>query len=499
MVVRLTDVVLAERYRLIEPAPDRGLGEPWRARDLRREDATVLVKFFRAAEGGELPAEALKALRALRLLRHPAVPAVLNQGVHEGRAWVATEDAAGESVGTLLDRARARGERVELATLKALFDGAAEALAAAHAMSAPVLHAALTPGCVLQLTKPTRGASCALLDLGVGPWLGAAVDAPPRSARSLIARAPEVFAGAAVTVVTDVFLLGALFTEMLALPAAQGETMVAVTAARRREDVPEAVWLVLARAVEPEPSRRLQSVAELTRALDRAWTETPPRSEPRASSRSLLETFSTEESAGPSLASPSAPAPAPAPVASARPVFDLPSLPTPPPPAEPNPWATSVLQNRVEVPPVSAPAPAPNPWDSRVLRAEVPFAPPPPVASQDATVFEGASPFTDVSDEAATVYAAPRRGPPAPAARQDETVFAASPSVPVIPSGALPMNEPDGTLVAPSPIGVSPVFVRAPAPVAPPAGPPAFSTAMIVGFVLAALLVALGGFWLAYR
>ena len=129
----------------------------------------------------------------------------------------------------LLDRARSSGELPDLALLRWVFDGIAGAMEAAHAASLPLTHGALTPGSVIVLAAAARGVPCALLDLGLAPWLAPPSDAPARSARMLVARAPELHAGAAATVATDVFALGALWTEMLALPAPAGATMAAVT------------------------------------------------------------------------------------------------------------------------------------------------------------------------------------------------------------------------------------------------------------------------------
>ena len=70
-------VVIAERYELVEPVADRGLGETWRVTDRRREGARRSMKFLKETPDGALPEGALAAVRALKALRHGAIPTVL--------------------------------------------------------------------------------------------------------------------------------------------------------------------------------------------------------------------------------------------------------------------------------------------------------------------------------------------------------------------------------------------------------------------------------------
>ena len=342
--------VLADRYALIEPVHDRGLGETWRARDLRREGAIVQVKFLRAMAGEEIDPDALKVIHALRALRHPAIPSVVNHGALAGRPWVASYDVQGDSVGTRLDQARARGEALDLAVIRQVFDGVVAAMSAAHTAPLPVLHGALTPGSVVVLAKAPRGPACALLDLGLARWLDPPPDAPARSARTLIARAPEVARGGAPDVATDVFSLGALLTEMLALPASLGETMIAVHAGRRRADVPPGVWRALERAMQLEPAQRFPTVEALAAALAAAWTEPLARARPE-----------------PVLA-----APAREPVVAAPPREPAPRPAAWPPEALPGAPRPQSAPMAVTGTPPARPADWQNPWDSVLIQAQVP-------------------------------------------------------------------------------------------------------------------------------
>lgn len=354
------NTLIADRYTLVEAVPDRGLGETWRARDGQRDGATVQVKFLRAIGGDDVPPDALRVIRALRALRNPVIPSVVNQGVHAGRPWIAFDDILGDSFGTRLDRGRSRGEPLDLALIRKVFDGVAAALTAAHTAPVPVLHGSLTPGSVIVLARPVRGASGALLDLGLAPWLDAPTDLAARSARSLIAPAPELARAGQPTVATDVFSLGALLTELLATPAGLGETMMAVSVARRRPDAPPGVWGVLERSMALRPEERFPSIHELAFAVGRAWSEAPapgrlsglPEGLAGAPSgrSSLLDTFSSEAAPRAPVATPAA-----APEAPVVPLLGaMPALSPAAGPAQPlgweNPWSTLALQAKVTVP-----------------------------------------------------------------------------------------------------------------------------------------------------
>lgn len=528
------NATIADRYVLLEPVPDRGLGETWRARDQRREGATVQIKLLRPAAGDDVPPDALKVIRALRALRHPAIPSIVNHGVHAGRPWIASDDLLGDSVGTRLDQARARDELLDLALIRQLFDGVSAALSAAHAAPLPVLHGALTPGSVLVLAKPARGPACALLDLGLAPWLDPPTDAPARSARMLIAPAPEVARGGAPTVATDVFSLGALLTELLALPAPVGQTMLAVNATRRRADVSPGVWKTLERAMAIAPEQRFPSVEALAAALATAWTDAPaprrsqsPVDAPRPPSSERSSLLETQLPSTPPAPRPSAPERAPAAVAapilgampalapqeSARPRFaptmiDPPK--TPAPPAKPadwqNPWATALIQGKA--PPAAV--------DGGMMDTTLPD----PVTPRHA----GAVVDLDSTADVAAPNAAPHafkessRGP-----TPLQTIVAATPSRPpaqpehaTVVSPARDLGRAVGPSVAPSVQSAAPsVPVAAPQvqpataprvsqtastlPIPPAPGASSNTTLLVVGFVLAVAAVAAVAYFIASR
>ena len=491
------NTLVADRYTVTELVPDRGLGETWRARDLRREGATVQLKFLRAVDGDDVPPDALKVLRAVRALRHPVIPSVVNQGVHAGRPFIASDDILGDSIGARLDQSRARGELLDLALIRQLFDGVAAALTAAHTAPLPVLHGALTPGSVVVLARPVRGASCALLDLGLAPWLDPPTDLVARSARALITPAPEVARGAPPTVATDVFSLAALLTELLATPTSPGETMMAVSVARRRNDVPPGVWGVLEQAMALRPDERFQSVDALANALTRSWSEAPPAKRPTA-----LESLASRAPTGPSSlletcfpeSAPRVSAPLPgvmpdvAAQAPAAPLLGaMPALGPPPEPARPpgweNPWSTMLIQGK------SPPPRASEPDDMGATLMEPMRSRPPREDKLGATVTMGAAvmPRTgaldpamgEASPDATFIAGPPRRSAPS----LDGTLIAS-------PRPSLPRADAPAQMLPPQPVAMATTAPEAPAAPAAATGRGMRTALIVIGLVVLFMAVA---------
>lgn len=273
------NTVLDSRYELLEALHDRGLGESWRARDRQYGERFVSVKLLRALKREEvakakLPPELNEHVKGLRVFRHPSTLVVLNHGLWEDRPFLVYDLFEGVSVGTALDEARMKNELLPLAELRAIFEKVCDVVAAAHESARALLHLGLAPGSVMFRPSP-EGPEVRVLDFGLSRFADVDPSAPARSARSLTCPAPEQFNPkvGAVSPATDVFALGGLLREMLAMPPDVGHTLSPAGFDRRREDIPDAVWDVINRASEPTPASRFASVKALRAALDPAWSQ----------------------------------------------------------------------------------------------------------------------------------------------------------------------------------------------------------------------------------
>ena len=111
------------RYELVEPLADYGVGESWRAKDTQQKSRPVAVKFLRAVADPAAPSEVLtRHLRALRAVRHPNLLAIINQGIWASRPYIVQDVFPGSSLGTGLDQARATGQLLPAELLSGLFD-----------------------------------------------------------------------------------------------------------------------------------------------------------------------------------------------------------------------------------------------------------------------------------------------------------------------------------------------------------------------------------------
>lgn len=336
--------LLDQRYELVTPLADRGLGETWEARDQQHGGRAVAVKLLRPVEGGEVPRALAEFIKSLRALRNDHVLTVINHGVWSGRPYLVYDRFDGRSIGDALDDARRRDERLDLQLLAAVFERCCLALQAGHKSPRPVLHLALTPGGVL-FRGNAADVAVRVLDFGMAKHAGADPTAPPRSARALRSPAPEQLSPEGQPgVAADVFGLGALLREMLSLPAPLGLTLSPAGIERRRDDVPAGLWEVTTRALAPRPDDRFPTVAALLDATRLAWKTAPPspkrpsdggtepRERPAPASGATVDELAAR---APRLA-----APLPAPEASPLPIAG--PLPAPrgmalPPPATPLP------------------------------------------------------------------------------------------------------------------------------------------------------------------
>jgi hypothetical protein len=311
MAALTADTILLQRYHLIAPVADRGLGETWEGVDARIEGRRVLIKVLDRREDGERKAVVAR-LQSLRMFRHPGALALTDHGVHAGQPFVVHDLPLWGSLATLLDRYRAGEVELPLDKVAALVARLAEVVQAGHEEPEALVHGALRPRAVL-VADDLDPAQTVLLDAGLRD-LASDPEAPKESAAAARCLTPEQFAGESVVPRTDTFALVLLVLEILRAPAA------GVTAGPSRylgrADVPGAVWDVLLLATRIPVTER-PSVAAFADLLAPAWTA-PPVAEPTAPLS--IPTMAPPE-AGPDLAAVAAPPLAAAPLLAAAPAL----------------------------------------------------------------------------------------------------------------------------------------------------------------------------------
>jgi serine/threonine-protein kinase len=249
--------VLAGRYRIVALLGRGGMGEVYRADDLKLEQPVALKFLSRLLEGDpERLARLYDEVRAARQVSHPAVCRVWDVGEADGAHFLSMELVDGENLASLLrrigrfpqDKARDVARQV------------AEGLAAVHAKG--LLHRDLKPANVM---LDGQG-HARLTDFGLAGYAeGASGDIRSGTPSYM---SPEQLAGREVSVRSDVYALGLLIYELVTGRRAVEGKGLAELSRKHREERPI------------EPSRL---VPDLDPALERtilACLEKEPRQRP---------------------------------------------------------------------------------------------------------------------------------------------------------------------------------------------------------------------------
>ena len=235
--------VLAERYRLESLLGRGGMGEVYRAEDLRLGQAVALKLLPPEREGEARQAGRLaEEVRIARRISHPNVCRVYDLGAAEGRYFVTMEWIDGEDLAARLARGRPpRDEALALALQ------ICRGLEVVHEQG--IVHRDLKPANIIL----DRAGRARLADFGiatdVGAWAGGG---------TLPYSPPEQISGGRADVASDLYALGRVLEELF-------------TGRRDAVASPElepAVARVLRRCLEKDPRCRPASAGAVAVALD---------------------------------------------------------------------------------------------------------------------------------------------------------------------------------------------------------------------------------------
>jgi hypothetical protein len=260
--------MLADRYRIVGLLGRGGMGEVYRAEDLKLGQP-VALKFLPAAvtDRTDRLARFHQEVRLARQVSHPNVCRVHDIGETGGQHFLSMEYIDGEDLASLLRRIGRLPSDKALEIAHQLCAG----LAAAH--DKKVLHRDLKPANVL---IDGRGRAH-LADFGLADLTDERRD-PPEIAGTPGYMAPEQLAGRAVTTRTDVYALGLVLYEMFTgKRALTGHGVVPGGRAQDNEpptspsthipDLDPAIERVILRCLERDPARRPSSANAVAAAL----------------------------------------------------------------------------------------------------------------------------------------------------------------------------------------------------------------------------------------
>jgi len=279
-------IILVERYRIVALAGRGGMGEVYRADDLKLGQPVALKFLPPALQGDDDRRERFyNEVRMARQVTHPAVCRVHDVGEVDGRLFLSMEYVDGEDLGSLLRRIGRLPQDKATELARQLCAG----LAAAHDKG--VLHRDLKPGNVM---VDGRG-RVRITDFGLSGLVDG-IDADDVRSGTPAYMSPEQLAGRDVTVRSDVYALGLVLYELFTGKRAfDGRTIAELS--RQREELPEdpssvigdldpATERAILRCLEKDPADRPQSAMAVAAAL--------PGGDPLAAALAAGETPSPE-------------------------------------------------------------------------------------------------------------------------------------------------------------------------------------------------------------
>jgi serine/threonine-protein kinase len=278
--------VLAGRYRIVGPVGSGGMGEVYRADDLKLGQAVALKFLPKEIENDAIFLERFHGeVRLARQIAHPSVCRVYDIVNADGRHFLTMEYVDGEDLASLLRRIGQLPEGKALDVARQLCAG----LAAIHERG--VLHRDLKPANVM-LDGHGR---VRITDFGLA--LAAGEGGAGEVAGTPAYMAPEQFEGKPPTVQTDLYALGLImyeaYTGKRAFEASsfkewqlKHSSTVPTAPSELDDDVEAAVDRAILRCLEKDPARRPSSARALAASL--------PGGDPLAAALAAGETPSPE-------------------------------------------------------------------------------------------------------------------------------------------------------------------------------------------------------------
>jgi predicted Ser/Thr protein kinase len=283
----VSGTLFADRYRIVGPLGRGGMGEVYRADDLRLGQS-VALKFLpeRLQDDPDRQERLFAEVRLARQVSHPAVCRVYDVGEADGQPFLSMEYVDGEDVASLLRRIGRLPHDKALEIARQLCAG----LATAHDRG--VLHRDLKPENVM---LDGRG-KVRITDFGLAGLAETLRGEDVRSGTPAY-MAPEQLSGREATVRSDVYALGLVLYELFTgRRTFSGKSAVEVARQHQEEDPPRPSTLIddIDPAVERAILRCLEKDARLRPASALSVAAALPGGDPLSAALAAGETPSPE-------------------------------------------------------------------------------------------------------------------------------------------------------------------------------------------------------------
>ena len=269
------ETLLQNRYRVVKPLGQGGMGAVYEATDVRFGKPVAVKQAFFTADAMRRAFE--REARLLNDLRHPGLPVVIDY-FDEGNGWFLVMDfVPGEDLGAYLKRT---GRPFAPDDVVRWADQVLDVLEYLHGHEPPIIHRDIKP----QNLKLTPRGDVKLLDFGLAKGLASSHEAT--SGTSVAGYTPhyapvEQIQGAGTDVRSDLYALGATMYHLLtgkippdalerAMKLLNGEPDPLEPAHELNGEVSPDVSEVLRRALATSPNQRPASASAMRRALREA-------------------------------------------------------------------------------------------------------------------------------------------------------------------------------------------------------------------------------------
>lgn len=304
---------LQGRYQLVERIAVGGMGEVWKATDLRSGRAVAAKILRHELTGDEIFLSRLRAeARNSRGLRHPNLAVVLDSGERNGSGWIIMELVQGRALADIISE---QGT-MQPADILPVLAQVARALQVVH--DSGVVHRDVKPSNILI----NREGLAKLTDFGISTG----THQRPLTATGMVMGtaqylAPEQAMGNMATPAGDLYALGVIgYEALVGRRPFTGATQVDIAFAHVNQEVPPMpdsvppeVRQVIMDLLEKKPAARPRSAREVARRLDRIVVNLPAESWDPREAPDWVSTGRDAAGSG------EAPAPGPAPRVAAAP------------------------------------------------------------------------------------------------------------------------------------------------------------------------------------
>ncbi len=271
-----------ERYELLAPIAEGGLGTVFKAKDLQlgREVAIKRIRADKAGDFGSGVDALIREARQQSVLQHPNIVTVHDAGVDDEGGFIVMELVKGETLEDIIMRGA-----LTVGDFDSLVRQTLDGMIAAHEQG--IIHLDLKPGNIMITWLPGGRFQVKILDFGLAKTANRPVQQDTDEQGALLGSvhfmAPEQFERADVDTRTDIYALGCIFYYALTQKYPfNGDTMPQVMVAHLyhrvkplaalRPDLPANIVQWVEWLINRQPKDRPATVAEALQVYDSSAT-----------------------------------------------------------------------------------------------------------------------------------------------------------------------------------------------------------------------------------